>query len=356
VAPVFSTLRFLTGGILSLAIAAATLYLIYVVTTAAFDQGRELGALLVEDREPRRVEITISNPTTLDEMSRILYERDIIANPLLFRVENILMGNTATFEPGTFLVSSEMSAAQLSGELRARSFFTDVQIRIAEGSTNADIAAYLENLEVMNAEEFLEVANTVMFDFNFIRDIPERSNRLQGYLFPDTYMIPANATPNQVIARQLQRFEDIFDIDMYMRASELGFSPDEVVIIASIIERETRISVNPEDRNKFAAVIQNRLRLDMPLEMPSTVAYAVDRPVSHLTTADFNSDSPHNTFNRTGLPYGPISNPSAASLRAVINPYPTEYLYALLVDIETGEIFFTPYLEEYEQKRAEIAR
>jgi len=351
----FSTIRFLIGGLLSLAITAGVIFIVYHVSIEAFDQGRELGSLLVEDREPRRVEITISNPTTLDEMSRILYERDIISSPLLFRLENTLMGNTATFQPGTFLVSSEMSAAQLSGALRASGFFTDVQIRISEGSSNADIAAYLENLEIMTAEEFLEVANTVAFDFNFIRDIPERENRLQGYLFPDTYMIPASATPNQVIARQLQRFEDIFDIDMYMRATELGFSVDEVVIMASIIERETRISANPEDRNKFAAVIQNRLRLDMPLEMPSTVAYAVDRPVSRLTSSDFNVASPYNTFIHTGLPYGPISNPSAASLRAALNPYPAEYLYALIVDIEAGEIFFTPYLEEYQYRRAQIA-
>ena len=351
----FSTIRFLLGGILSLIITAVIIYLAYVVSIHAFDRGRELGASLVDEREPLRVEITISNTTTLDEMSRILYNNDVISNPLMFRIENILMGNTASFEPGTFLVSSEMSAAQLSGALRASSFFTDVQIRIAEGSTNADIAAYLENLEVMSAEDFLYIADTVSFDFNFIRDIPERSNRLQGYLFPDTYMIPANAAPNQVIARQLQRFGDIFDIDMYMRAAELGFSVDEVVIMASVIERETRISVDPNDRNKFAAVIQNRLRLDMPLEMPSTVAYAVDRPVNNLTPADFNTDSPHNTFNRTGLPYGPISNPSAASLRAALNPYPAEYLYALLVDIETGEIFFTPYLEEYEYRRSQIS-
>jgi len=351
----FSTIRFVAAGILSLAATAVTVYFIYIVSIYAFDQGRELGALLVEDREPRRVEITISNPTTLDEMSRILYERDIISSPLLFRIENTLQGNTAIFQPGTFLVSSEMSAAQLSGALRATGFFTDVQIRIAEGSTNADIAAYLENLEIMSSEEFLEVANNVSFDFSFIRDIPERSNPLQGYLFPDTYMIPANATPQQIIARQLQRFEDIFDFDMYMQASELGFSMDEVVIMASIIERETRISPNTIDRNKYAAIIQNRLRLEMPLEMPSTVAYALDRPVTLLTPADFEVDSPHNTFNRIGLPYGPISNPSAASIRAVLYPYPAEYLYALLVDIETGEKFFTPYLEEYQQKQAEIA-
>ena len=346
-----SILKFFIGSVFSVAVMLVTVYLVYTVSVAAFEYGRGLGSTLVEDREPMLVEITLSNPATLDEVSRILYERGVISNALMFRIENFLQGNTGEFQPGTFLVSSEMSAAQLAGAMRATRFYTDVQIRIGEGFTNADIASYLEDNGIMSAEEFLYVANEVEFDFDFLPNVPQRANRLQGYLFPDTYMIPANANASQVIARQLQRFEDIFDSERSERASELGFTMDEVVIMASIVERETRISVNPTDRNKFAAVIRNRLRLDMPLEMPSTVVYALDRPLSLLTPADFDVDSPHNTFIHTGLPYGPICNPSAASIDAVLNPYPAEYLYAVLVDIETGAFFFTPYLEEYQYKR-----
>ncbi|MCL2852793.1 MAG: endolytic transglycosylase MltG [Defluviitaleaceae bacterium] len=348
-----SILKFFVGSVFSIAVMLVTVYLVYMVSIAAFEYGRGLGATLVEDREPILVEITLSNPATLDEVSRILYERDLISNALMFRIENFLQGNTADFEPGTFLVSSEMTAAQIAGAMRAASFFTDVQIRIGEGFTNADIASYLEDNDIMSAEEFLTVASEVEFDFSFLPNVPQRTNRLQGYLFPDTYMIPGNANASQVIARQLQRFEDIFDPERSARAAELGFTMDEIIIMASIVERETRVSVNPSDRNKFAAVIQNRLGLDMPLEMPSTVVYILDRPLNLLTPADFEVDSPHNTFIQTGLPYGPICNPSAASIDAVLNPYPAEYLYALLVDIETGEFFFTPYYDEYQYARQE---
>ncbi|MCL2617900.1 MAG: endolytic transglycosylase MltG [Defluviitaleaceae bacterium] len=348
-----SVLKFLAGSVFSLGAMLATAYLIFTVSVAAFDYGRGLGSTLIEYREPLLVEITLANPTTLDEVSRILYERGLIHNALMFRIENFLMGNTADFAPGTFLVSSEMSAAQMAGAIRATNFFTDVQIRIGEGFTNADIASYLEGNDIMTAEEFLTVANEVEFDFDFLPGVPQRNNRLQGYLFPDTYMIPANANANQVIARQLQRFEDIFDNDRASRATELGLTMDEIVIMASIVERETRMSALGADRNRFAAVIANRLALDMPLEMVSTVAYAVDRPFNLLTPADFATESPHNTFLFAGLPYGPICNPSAASIDAVLFPYDYEYLYALLVDVETGLFFFTADREEYLRARQE---
>ena len=351
---VIAVLKFLTGSLFSIAIMLATGYLVYTLSIMAFDYGRGLGFSLVEEREPQLVEITLSNSATLDEVSRILYERGIVSNALLFRIENFLQGNTSDFEPGTFLVSSEMSAAQLAGAMRASSFFTDIQIRIVEGFTNADIASYLEDNEIMSAEEFLSVANEVEFDFSFLPSIPQRENRLQGYLFPDTYLIPQYANPSQVIARQLQRFEDIFDSERLARALELGLTMDEVVIMASIIERETRISQDPSNRNKFAAVMQNRMGLGMPLEMPSTIAYIVDKPQNLLTEADFRVDLPHNTFLYEGLPYGPICNPSAASIDAVLNPYPADYLYALLLNIETGEFFFTPSLEEYQNARQEL--
>jgi len=352
---VFSVVRFIIGGVFSLGVMLATAYMVYTVSVSAFDYGRGLGVSLVEEREPMLVEITVSSFTTLDAISRILYERDIISNPLLFRIENILQGNTSDFEPGTFLVSSDMSAARLAGALRASAFFTDIQIRILEGFTNVDIGSFLEDNDIMSSAEFLETARDMEFDFDFLQNVPERTNRLQGYLFPDTYMIPQNATPAQILARQLRRFEDIFDFERTIQAAELGFTMDEIVIMASIIERETRISTDPADRYKFAAVIQNRLAAGRPLEMPSTVVYAVDRPRSLLTQADFNVNSPHNTFIHTGLPYGPICNPGEASINAALNPYPAYYMYALLVDIETGEHFFTPYADEYRNKRDEIA-
>lgn len=347
---------FAAGGAASLAAMAVTIYLAYTFTVSGFEYGLNLGGLLVEEREPSHVEITLSNPTTLDELSRILYERDVIQNPLLFQIENFLQGNTADFQPGTFLVSTDMSAIRLATAMRASAFFTDHRITILEGFTNSDIASTLELGEHMYAEEFLAWLDEAELDgeFFFLRELPQRPNRLQGYLFPDTYMIPANASPQDVAIRQLRRFEEVFDFEKTHRASELGLSMDEVITIASIIERETRISTDPQDRAKFSAIIHNRLRDSLPLNMVSTVSYALDRPSSILTPNDFNTTSPFNTFINHGLPPGPISNPGLASIEAALHPHPGNYLYALLIDIETGEHFFTPYPEEYNRVRAEL--
>ena len=356
--PVYKIATFGLGSALSLGAMIATVYLAYSFTVSGFEYGLGLGALLVEERDPTHVEITLANPTTLEELSRILYEQDVISNPLLFQIENVLQGNTADFHPGTFLVSTDMSAIRLTGAMRASAFFTDHRMTILEGFTNRDIAAALDQASIMSAEDFLEWledAETSLDDeFIFIRDIPQRPNRFQGYLFPDTYMLPATATPYDMVSRQLRRFDEIFDFEKAHQAAEMGLTMDEVIIMASIVEREARISTDPAERSKFAAIIHNRLREGMMLEMPSTVAYALDRPLSLLTEADFRTPSLLNTFVNYGLPQGPISNPGLASINAVLNPYPANYLYALLIDQESGTHFFTPYAQEYAAMRAEL--
>ena len=354
----FKTATFLLGSVVGFAVMGATVYLAYSFAMAGFQYGLGLGATLVEEREARHVEITLANPTSLDELSRILYEQDVISNQLLFQIENVLQGNTADFQPGTFLVSTDMNAVRLTGAMRASAFFTDHRMTILEGFTNVDIASSLEQAEIMYADDFLEwleeAEEMLENQFLFLRDIPERPNRIQGYLFPDTYMLPAVATPYDMVLRQLRRFEEIFDFEKIQRAAELGLSMDEVIIIASIVEREARISTDPMERSKFAAVIHNRLREGMMLEMPSTVAYALDRPVNSLVPSDFNVPSPLNTFVNYGLPQGAISNPGLASINAVLDPYGANYLYVLLIDQDTGTHFFTSSIEEYNQMRAEI--
>ena len=196
------------------------------------------------------------------------------------------------------------------------------------------MASYFEYREFFTSEEFFRVANEGHFGHVFLLDVPSnRPNRLEGYLFPDTYFVPVNPLPGHFITRMLDRFGDIYDEAFHYRADEIGLSMDEVVIIASIIEAETR---HDHERAIISQVIHSRLASGMRLEMRSTVSYVRDIRRDLLTASDLGVESPHNTFIVYGLPKGPISNPGEASLRAALYPADTNYLYFELESFEAG--------------------
>jgi UPF0755 protein len=167
---------------------------------------------------------------------------------------------------------------------------------------------------------------------------------LEGYLFPDTYYVSAEPTPDEVIGKMLTRFDDIFTDEYEQRAAELGLSVDEAVTIASIIEKE--VSVDTE-RPLVSQVIHNRLELGMELEIDATVLYALDKRPDRLLYADLEVDSPYNTYAYGGLPVGPISNPGADSIHAALFPEEGNYLFYVLQDPETGVHFFSDDYQEH---------
>jgi UPF0755 protein len=209
-----------------------------------------------------------------------------------------------------------------------------------------DIAVYLESLELMTADEFIEAAETHDFNYGFLYGLPvsERRYRLEGYLFPDTYYVSADPTPDEVINKMLTRFDEIFTNEYRQQAEDLGLTIDEAIIIASMIEKE--VSVETE-RPLVSQVIHNRLELGMALQIDATVLYALDKRPDRLLLTDLEIDSPYNTYKYGGLPVGPISNPGADSIRAALFPEEGNYLFYVLQDPETGVHFFSDDYQEH---------
>ena len=230
------------------------------------------------------------------------------------------------------------------------------KITIPEGYTVAEIGEYLEEKGIVTADDFLNTANTVDFDFKFIKDIPEgRTNRLEGYLFPDTYYISDNATSEEIINKMLTRFNDFYTEENIKKAESLGLTFDEAIIVASIVEKE--ISA-PSERSIAAGVIYNRLEIDMPLQIDSTVLYAMGTTKEVVTYDDLETDSPYNTYTNKGLPKGPISNPGQAAIEAALNPDDNDYIYYVLKDRTSGEHYYTnnydDFLKTKEQYKAQF--
>ncbi len=342
---ILRVIGYLFCSLFSLAFSVATIYLVYNYTISSFAYGKELGESYIGDKPSIDVEIAINDDATIDEVAKILKEKNVISNTFIFKIESILKGTDYNFTGGVYVVNTSMNSNELNTALRHNDLLSkDVKITINEGFTVKDIAEYLENKEIVTAEEFLNECNTGEFSYNFLNNIPQRENRLEGYLFPDTYLISENADSREIINKMLTRFDEIYSEEYKERAEELGLTLDEVITMASIIEKEIRV---PEERAKASAVIYNRLNQNMKLQMCSTVIYVLDKRKDRLLDADLQVQSPYNTYLNEGLPLGPISNPGKACIEAALYPNDDDFLYFVVKNEETGEHFFTNKYEDF---------
>jgi len=332
-------LSFLINAIFSLTLLVLLAYFIVNFTDISFNMGRELGNSLTEDLPEMEATLYVPQGASISDIAAMLEDAGIIRSSLFFRMESILKGNNQVFDENRVTVSTDMSYNQLIFAFLDRTVLAaNVVVTIPEGSTINDIAAYLEYRGLGCAEEFVRVTNESVFNFPFLRDItPGRYSRLEGYLFPDTYFIPENAHPELIVHQMLTRFGEIY-ATYSQEASERGFTMDEVIIIASIIEREIRV---PSERVLASQVIHNRLGRNRHLQMCSTVLYALGEGRRRLLYADLLTDSLYNTYMHNGLPIGPIANPGVACIRAALRPSEGDLLYFVLRDEATGEHYFT---------------
>jgi len=179
---------------------------------------------------------------------------------------------------------------------------------------------------------------------------------LEGYLFPDTYLVPYGARARDAVDMMLSRMDRVFGDSLFARAAQQGMTPNQVLTLASIVEAEARV---PDERPRVAAVYRNRLRRGMRLEADPTVAYAMGGYRGRLLYADLEVDSPYNTYRKAGLPPGPICSPGEAAIHAALYPAPdTSSLY--FVARGDGSHIFTRTLREHlaavKSVRAERAR
>lgn len=270
------------------------------------------------------VEITI-DINNVRQLPETLYNEGLIRNKDALKIYLKLSGQGSRLKAGKYELTTAMSAYQMIDKIVKGEVKKDtVRVTIPEGFTINDIAALMESKGFGSKDKFIETAQNTNFDFDFLKNLPKRSGKIEGYLFPDTYDFPKNATPEQIIKRMLMRFEEIFDEEMQRKAADRKMTIDQVVTVASMIEKEAKID---KERPVIARVIYNRIDKKMPLQIDATVQYSLGQWKERLTVEDTKVNSPYNTYKVTGLPIGPISNPGKASLEAAVNPDDNNYLY-----------------------------
>ncbi|MCL2841947.1 MAG: endolytic transglycosylase MltG [Oscillospiraceae bacterium] len=299
---------------------------------------------LTKDDVP--VEITIPHNFTIEDVAHELYAQGVINHQWLFIEYVNMFGGEERIEPGVYQVRPVdfraiiRSLNQRTGELVA------VRVTIPEGRTMMETFAILEYNGVSTVEALREVADTVSFDnFEFLAGLPMNTmNRLEGYLFPDTYDFFLGQSPESAIRTMLRNFDVRMQMnDIYELVEESEFTLHEILNIAAMIEGEM---ASVEEAPQISSVIHNRIRTGMHLGIDATIQYILPERTEFVLYAHLRIESPYNTYLHLGLPYGPVGNPGVAAILAALNPDRTDFFfYALHVD---GHHHFTRTYAEHQ--------
>ncbi len=329
----------------------------YGIATAGWTLANDVLAL---NKEELTASITIVSGESLDEIAEELEEAGLIEYPLLFKLFAAFTGKAedGKIVSGTYELTTDMDYSALLTSIGPQSPVRSVvTVTIPEGYTMEEIFALLEENGVCSAEDLMEAAETEDFDYAFLENVSATgANRLEGYLFPDTYEFYMQASATSVINKLLSNFETRFDEEMQAQLEELDRTMEEVMIVASIIEKET----DGQDQKDIASVIYNRLSEDNTetngyLQMDSTIQYLLDERKENLTAEDLAVDSPYNTYLYPGLPVGCICCPGLEAIEAALNPNETDYYYFYLGNDGTTCFFsdYTSFMQFREEQLAE---
>lgn len=299
------------------------------------------------------VNFTVNEGDTISSVATRLETAGIIANATIFRWYVSTKG-TIALTPGYYALKPKDNAGSIIETLSTPPAQTFISVTFPEGMTVTQMAKRLsEKMTFMKPEDFMAAANS-SDTVSALR--PKSVTSLEGLLFPDTYQISGDDTEARVVARLVSMMERVSrQVELTAGAKARGFSPYEILIIASLIEREAKVAT---DRSKIAQVIYNRLSKKMKLEIDASVKYGQD-PAMTWTEMKA-TDTPYNTYINAGLPPTPIANPGKASIQAALAPFgapPTsdpactglpvgvkcEYLYYVLADEAGGHVFATTY-------------
>lgn len=291
--------------------------------------------------------VVIESGMGAKEIAGLLSENGIIKSRLLFEAAARKGGYSSRLMPGSLKIEDGMSYSQILENIctpgrDALDNRSDNALVIPEGYELRQIRDEFVRLGICTAEEFDAAADPSLYDYAFLEGLPERDNPLEGYLFPDTYYFEKNDSARDVIDMMLKNFDEHFTQKYYNRAAELNMSVDDIIILASIIERETD---SENERAKVAGVFYNRLKTGMALQSCATVQYILQERKPVLSVADTKIESPYNTYLHKGLPVGPIASPGMECINAALYPEDTDALYFVMG--KDGKHIFSKTYEEH---------
>ena len=339
--------------------------LAYIIASKVYTDYKNYDAVM-DPADTSNYSITIPPGSTTTGIAQILYDNGIIPDVKKFKLKSRLNDLDGTFQAGDYQFSPSMSTEEIM-ELLQNGRKAEVSFTIPEGYTVKDTAEKLvEEGMIASADEFYEACEEDWEDlYWFLKgiDVPEdpsgtvsaKANRLEGFLYPETYRVPVGATAHDIVERMLDQFDSVFT-PLWEGAGGMeggtvnGLTVQEMAALASLVERESKAA---SDRDKIASVIYNRLEIGMKLQIDATVLYALGEWKDRVLYSDLEVDSPYNTYRYAGLPVGPIASYGKASLEAAIYPASTDYYYYVLKGDGSGEHNFAEDAATFEKYKQE---
>jgi len=344
-----------------LGITKALIYIVFVLSVSVVGAltvircGNDVFAFVKPTDE---VTLSIGEYATVDELAELLGTNEVIDYPFVFRLFAKLKKDDGKFVAGTYTVSPSMNYDELLSAFKKKlAKKEEIRLTIPEGYTVDDIIdLFLEN-GMGTREGFVEAINEYEYEYWFVKELteisPNRKYRLEGYLYPDTYDFYKDWEETVIISRFLANFDKKFSKEYRESCAEQGYTVDDVVNLASIIQMEAKYS---DEYAVVSSVLHNRLNnvtvFNRRLDCDATIQYTFDERKPVMEEGDTAIDTPYNTYLYGGLPPGPISNPVMSAVDAALFPDDTNYCY--FIAQRNGRLRFAKTLNEHNANVADI--
>ncbi|MEK7306534.1 MAG: endolytic transglycosylase MltG [Nitrospirota bacterium] len=283
--------------------------------------------------------IEISEGMSFRAMADLLKREHLITYKTYF----ILLGRYTLLDRKVMAGEYALNARMLPEEILSKFKYGKIlqhEVAIPEGYTAKQIAQLLSEKKLADYTIFMNL----IYNKEFAQSLGVDSPTLEGYLFPDTYLFPRKLKAEEIVRGMVKKFFTVYTPDLVEKARLLRMTTNEVVTLASIIEKETS---NRNERTIVSAVFHNRLRKGIPLQSDPTVIYGLPNFNGDITKADLKTKTAYNTYKRKGLPPGPIANPGRESIVAALYPLRVDYLF--FVSKNDGTHYFSTSLSEHNQ-------
>ena len=293
------------------------------------------------------VSVTVHSGDSLSVVGNTLKGANVVASVDAFVEAATVNPDSQSLQPGTYLLKHEMTAQDALNLLLSRKTRQSNAVVITEGLQAREIVNLFAQQTHLSKQELAATLKQV----DKLGLPAFAKGKVEGYLFPASYEVGERQTALEVLRTMIKTFKSkVNPLSLETNARKIGLTPQQVMIIASLVQAES----HPRDYSKVARVVLNRLKSDMPLQFDSTVNYGLGKSHVILTTAQLQTDTPFNTYLRTGLPPTPINNPGLEAIKAVLHPADGNWIYFVTVNLKTQETKFSESYSEFLKNKNEF--
>ncbi|BEP28970.1 endolytic transglycosylase MltG [Helicovermis profundi] len=298
----------------------------------------------VDSNDSKTLIVIVSKGASTNKIANILKERDLIQNVTSFKLLSKKLNADGKMQAGKYKLSRSMDSSEIIEKMvNGDVFIETVRFTIPEGFNNKQIIQELVKDNLIDEERFIDVLKNYDFKYKFLEGI-NRKYMLEGFLFPDTYEVKVGASEVEIINIMLSKFDKVFKKEYYKQIEKRNMSVNQIVTLASIIEREAKLN---EEKKEISGIFYNRLKKGMKLQSCATIQYALGEVKPVLYDKDLEIDSPFNTYKNVGLPPSPIASAGVDSIEAAIYPLDTKNLYFNTSNLGDGSHYFSKTYKEH---------